>query len=661
MANKTQIQWCDSTVNPIMGCAGCELFPRAASILTKIDEAVSAKCGDWVKDQAKETYETLIGDAYAAITEPSEHHKNAVTTSNLYHLREKFVDAVKKDYGEDSAEAARRVLEEQVTCYAAKWHLRRGYSLVNPTRKTNKGFAPTFEQPTQFGGKVRDAAELSDLLGQSHPKEPWKDGLARMIFVSDMGDAFSDQKDFEFLEKDVIPAINSELGQKHIWLWVTKQPHRMAEFAEHIGGFPDNVCVMTTLTSADAVNQMRLRDIKTVKATMRGLSIEPLWGEIKPEELDLDRIDWVIVGGESGASKYAHPFHVEWAQTLHAHCKDKGVAFFLKQLGSNPQQNGMALKLKDAHGGDWSEWGESLHVREFPQVFHDFRKEELEALEKQQVSLPRRNEATRRTEGGPLVKAKAVVLEPLNETESSRLDQLEGIIRNCITAFSTMGKALQEIRDQKLYRGKYSSFGEYCTERIGLSRQYAYMLAKAADTHDRVTPLLEAKGIKPIDRERHLRELGRIKDEDDLNDVIDVVAQCMDDKEKEVTYLMIHDAVEAKIKPAVPVDEEAVEAYPDSSDDIAGFNGLAQKAATPIATPSANGNPSGNGSPKFPLTGRAGFKQSLKQVEGERSEESSQEPLVARLREALSHAEHGEVSQAYKILEEILQHRPTEA
>src|SRR5688572_33443058 len=33
---KTHIQWCDSTVNPVMGCDGCELWPRNAQIVVKI-------------------------------------------------------------------------------------------------------------------------------------------------------------------------------------------------------------------------------------------------------------------------------------------------------------------------------------------------------------------------------------------------------------------------------------------------------------------------------------------------------------------------------------------------------------------------------------------------------------------------------------------------
>jgi hypothetical protein len=40
MSIKTSIQWCDSTMNFVMGCSGCELFPTVAKIFTKIIEVL---------------------------------------------------------------------------------------------------------------------------------------------------------------------------------------------------------------------------------------------------------------------------------------------------------------------------------------------------------------------------------------------------------------------------------------------------------------------------------------------------------------------------------------------------------------------------------------------------------------------------------------------
>ncbi|MCC5850576.1 MAG: DUF5131 family protein, partial [Verrucomicrobia bacterium] len=49
----------------------------------------------------------------------------------------------------------------------------------------------------------------------------------------------------------------------------------------------------------------------------------------------LTGIDWLIVGGESG-NKDARPFDLAWARELRDLCREQGVAFFCKQLGSHP-------------------------------------------------------------------------------------------------------------------------------------------------------------------------------------------------------------------------------------------------------------------------------------------------------------------------------------
>ena len=106
-----------------------------------------------------------------------------------------------------------------------------------------------------------------------------------------------------------------------------------------------------------------------------------------PEPLACDRIDWVIVGGESGHN--ARPFDLAWARAIVKQCKYAGTAVFVKQLGlraqgewlppNTPSPRTIRLKdcrdpdpskhrfmLDDSHGGDMSEWPEDLRVREMP-------------------------------------------------------------------------------------------------------------------------------------------------------------------------------------------------------------------------------------------------------------------------------------------------------
>jgi protein gp37 len=359
-----------------MGCGGCELFPPPGKILSEIDQAV-ADYGACIDSRA--IYKDLISAAYAKILKPLRGHKNAVNTTNIWHLRHQFLSAVEIACGFQAKEAAERAIRNSVTCYAATLHLNKAMNLLKPQYAGNVGYAPIFEAVTPYKGRAQKAANLKDLLGCHNPQTPWKGRLPRMIFVSDMGDALSSRGDFAFLKSELLPAIISSAGKRHLWLWLTKRPEHMAAFADEIGGLPENVCAMTTLTGPDPESLRRLAALKLVEAHMRGLSIEPLWDRIPSSMLDLAGIDWMIAGGESGSGlQFTRPFAIEWAEELRDHCRSNGVAFFLKQLGRNPSRNGMVFRLQNPHGGDWNEWPDmALKVREFPAAFHAYREQEM--------------------------------------------------------------------------------------------------------------------------------------------------------------------------------------------------------------------------------------------------------------------------------------------
>lgn len=121
----------------------------------------------------------------------------------------------------------------------------------------------------------------------------------------------------------------------------------------------------------------RIPILLSIPAKVRFLSVEPLLSGV-----DLDppairwltcpkRIDWVIIGGESGLG--ARPCNVEWIRSIVQQCKAAGVACFTKQLGSVPVQGENNSILYDGgpthpKGGDPSEWPEDLRVRQFPSV-----------------------------------------------------------------------------------------------------------------------------------------------------------------------------------------------------------------------------------------------------------------------------------------------------
>lgn len=293
---KTNIEWCDSTVNPTTGCQGCELWAGQVR-----------------------------------------------------------------------------------TCYAGQMHEKR-LARAHPDL-----YAEEFTEVRLAPGRMAEAARWRDLRGTQRPGKPWLDGLPRTIFVGDMGDVFSADVPFDYLRDEVFAAIESPAGRRHIWMLLTKQPHRMRVVAESLGRWPENAWAGVSVTSQ--ANVSRIEHLLAVPAPVRFVSAEPLVGpvdfrvkcppECRPYLRD-DRIGWVIVGGESGTG--ARPCKPEWIRDIVELCRDSEVPCFVKQLGSRVQ-DGLStmrghdhptephfLRLKHDKGGDPSEWPDELVCRRFPRT-----------------------------------------------------------------------------------------------------------------------------------------------------------------------------------------------------------------------------------------------------------------------------------------------------
>jgi protein gp37 len=74
---------------------------------------------------------------------------------------------------------------------------------------------------------------------------------------------------------------------------------------------------------------LRIERLRSTPARVRFLSIEPLLEDLGL--VNLDGIDWVIVGGESGP--YARPIKKEWVMSIFRQCRKQRVPFFFKQWG----------------------------------------------------------------------------------------------------------------------------------------------------------------------------------------------------------------------------------------------------------------------------------------------------------------------------------------
>jgi protein gp37 len=237
-------------------------------------------------------------------------------------------------------------------CYAETFSKRLGKALWGPTAERQMAADGYWKQPLAWDRKARDA------------------NARHRVFCASMADVFEDRPELAAPRARLFRLIEAT---PHLdWLLLTKRPQNMVKLAQEAGwsgAWPDNVWAGTTVEDQRRANE-RIPHLLRVPARVRFLSCEPLL-----EQIDLSpsgcpglvgRIDWVIVGGESGPG--ARPFDLDWARSLRARCKAANVAYFFKQLGSNPVLSPGPLTWPASHpkGDDPDEWPEDLRVQEFP-------------------------------------------------------------------------------------------------------------------------------------------------------------------------------------------------------------------------------------------------------------------------------------------------------
>jgi len=162
-----------------------------------------------------------------------------------------------------------------------------------------------------------------------------------MVFVNSMSDLFLEDIPSHFIKKifDVM-----HRAYWHTFQVLTKRAERLAELSIELSWSP-NIWMGVTVENKDYT--FRIDHLRKTDAAIKFLSIEPLLGPIP--NLDLEGIDWVIVGGESGPG--ARPMEAEWGLDIRNQCHRAGVPFFFKQWGGvNKKRAGRELE-----GRTWDE------------------------------------------------------------------------------------------------------------------------------------------------------------------------------------------------------------------------------------------------------------------------------------------------------------------
>jgi protein gp37 len=166
-----------------------------------------------------------------------------------------------------------------------------------------------------------------------HPDQltlPLRWRAPRRIFVNSMSDLFHDAVPDDFIRR-VFDKMRE--AHWHVFQVLTKRSERLAELGPSLPWAP-NIWQGVSVESQRYVR--RVRDLQTVHAAVRFLSVEPLLGPI--EDLPLGGVHWVIVGGESGGGR--RPMQATWARLVRDQCMAAGVPFFFKQWGGRTPKSG---------------------------------------------------------------------------------------------------------------------------------------------------------------------------------------------------------------------------------------------------------------------------------------------------------------------------------
>ena len=143
------------------------------------------------------------------------------------------------------------------------------------------------------------------------------------IFVCSMSDLFHPD-----VQTDFIRRVYEAMGEApwHTFQLLTKRSDRLSQLDQQLP-WKEHIWAGVSVENGNYLD--RIDHLRQTSAHIKFLSLEPLLGPLP--NLDLDGIDWVIVGGESGPK--ARRMQGVWVMDIRDQCIQASVPFFFKQWG----------------------------------------------------------------------------------------------------------------------------------------------------------------------------------------------------------------------------------------------------------------------------------------------------------------------------------------
>ncbi len=170
---------------------------------------------------------------------------------------------------------------------------------------------------------------------------PLRWGKPQTIFVNSMSDLFHEDVPEQFIFRvfDIM-----RRADWHCFQVLTKRSCKLIDLSPRLQWMPK---IWMGVSVEDERHTFRIDHLRGTGANVKFLSLEPLLGPIR--SLNLEGIDWVIVGGESGPR--SRPMKDSWVTDIRNQCQEAKVPFFFKQWGgTNRKKTGRKLE-----GRTWDE------------------------------------------------------------------------------------------------------------------------------------------------------------------------------------------------------------------------------------------------------------------------------------------------------------------
>ena len=223
----------------------------------------------------------------------------------------------------------------------ATWNPTTGCSKVSSGCKNC--YAERLSNRLQAMGQQKYAKNFEYTEHESEVDLPLRWKRPRRIFVNSMSDLFHEDADYGFVGRCFHTMLQA---RQHTYQVLTKRPDRMAEFSRlfekhHAVSIPPHIWMGASVEDNQTVH--RIGALRAVRCKTRFISFEPLLERIN--RMSLRKIDWAIIGGESGP--HCRPVDPEWVDDLISQCRQYSVPVFFKQWGGRtPKANGRRVHGK---------------------------------------------------------------------------------------------------------------------------------------------------------------------------------------------------------------------------------------------------------------------------------------------------------------------------